>query len=274
MGARILVVEDTPHNLQLMTYLLAAYDHTVATAGTGEQAIELASAAPPDLIVMDLQLPGIDGYQALKTLRSVPELSSILVVAVTSFAMVGDRDRALEAGFDHYMTKPIDPETFVEEIHTRLPERLRGSPPVRGGVQAAHVTEPSEPAPHRRGAADVLVLDDSLVNQTLVRSVLEPYGYRVRTTFTVEAAIAAADEKCPDVVLSDLHVGHQRGTELLAHMRAVPTLSVVPFAFLTATADRLDPMLRDGTVRLIRRPIDPVALLDEVRVLLESRTGR
>ena len=127
MGARILVVEDTAHSMQLMTYLLSAYEHTVVEAGTGEQAIELASATAPDLVVMDLQLPGIDGFETLTALRSLPDRDVVPVIAVTSFAMVGDRDRALDAGFDHYLTKPIDPESFVEEINTRLPEQLRGT---------------------------------------------------------------------------------------------------------------------------------------------------
>jgi two-component system cell cycle response regulator len=273
MGARILIVEDTPHNLQLMTYLLESHGHTVVAANTGEQGIELARTARPDLVVMDLQLPGLDGYEALTALRTTSDLAAVPVVAVTSFAMVGDRDRALSAGFDHYMAKPIDPETFTEEINGRLPEQLRGSRPVPAGTEPAPTTDLPASGLDRHQGADILVLDDSLINQTLLRSMLEPHGYHVRTAFTVEQAITAAEDALPDLVLSDIHVGQQTGAELLSHVRRVPLLAVVPFAFITATADWQSPPLDGGTTRIIRRPIEPAALLNEVEALLNRRTG-
>jgi two-component system cell cycle response regulator len=271
MGARILLVEDTPHSLQLMTYLLTAYDHTVVAAATGEQGIAMASAAAPDLVVLDLQLPGIDGFETLTTLRFIFDRVAVPIIAVTSFAMVGDRDRALAAGFDHYMTKPIDPQTFTEEINVRLPTQLRGS--CRLPVGSDQSPPPPASSPPGCPGADVLILDDSLINQTLLRSMLEPHGYRVRTAFTVDEAISAAEDARPDLVLSDVHVGQQSGHDLLARLRAVPILTVVPFAFLSATTDWQDRHLGDGQVTLIRRPIDPAALLDEVEALLQQRTG-
>lgn len=275
MGGHILVVEDTPHNLELMTYLLEAHGHTVTAALTGEEGIKLATKTRPDLIVMDLQLPGIDGYQALAAVRSAAGLTTVPVVAVTSFAMVGDRDRALEAGFDDYLTKPIDPETFTADVDLRLPERLRGS--LRARPRPKRETE--EPAaPDRQeliaqGAADILVLNDSQTNQTLLRSVLEPYGYHVRTAFTVEDAVAAVEQRSPDLVLSDLHVSHQRGTDLLSYLRAAPILAQVSFAFLTATADAQDTCGFDPAVRVIRQPIEPEDLIDVVEALLRTKTG-
>lgn len=271
MGARILIVEDTPDSLQLMTYLLEAYGHTVDAAVTGELGIESARTSRPDLVVVDVQLPGIDGYQTLRALRALPGLDGVPVVAVTAFAMVGDRDRALDAGFDHYMTKPIDPETFTGEIDARLPARLHGSLPRSSATVPVPI--PELPVPDRNSSADILILDDSGMNQTLLRSILEPHGYRVRTAFTVEEAIAAAEDTPPDLVLSDIHVGRQNGGELLSWVRGVPTLTMVPFAFITATTDWQDPPFGDGSIRILRRPIDPAVLLDEVSALLSSRTG-
>lgn len=273
VGARILVVEDTPFSMQLISYLLTAHQHTVVEAVTGEQAIELASAAAPDLVLMDLQLPGIDGFETLAAVRAIPDREPVPVIAVTSFAMVGDRDRALRAGFDHYMTKPIEPESFVEEVNTWLPEELRGEDRPAQGTASGSATEPLRGPADCRGA-DILMLDDSDVNQTLVRSILEPHGYRVRTTSTVEEAIAAIEAIRPDLVLSDIHVGQQSGAELLSHLRAVPVLSVVPFAFLSATTDWQNPMLGDDQVPLIRGPIEPQALLTGVEQLLGRRMGR
>lgn len=129
MSARMLVVEDSANSMYLMTYLIQAHSYTVIPASSGEQALELARESYPDLVVMDLQLPGLDGYHALAALRSDPALRAVPVVAVTSFALVGDRDRILDAGFDHYMAKPIDPVTFVDEIDAYLPARLRSPAP-------------------------------------------------------------------------------------------------------------------------------------------------
>jgi two-component system cell cycle response regulator len=272
-GARILVVEDTPHSLQLMQYILQAHGHTVVAAVTGEEAVQFAQESCPDLVVMDLQLPGIDGYQALAALRGTPSLAAVPVVAVTSFAMVGDRDRALGAGFDHYMTKPIDPETFAAEIGACLPENRRGSPPVPDEDPEDHDGGPVEPGTTGRYTVDVLTLDDSPINQTLLRSVLEPHGYRVRTAFTVEEAIAAVEAERPDLVLSDIHVGRQSGTELLSYLRSVPSFAVLPFAFLTSTADWHHPLLEGGTAPVISRPIEPAALLEKVGALLPGELG-
>jgi two-component system, cell cycle response regulator len=220
-----------------------------------------------------VQLPGMDGYQTLKALRAIPDLEGVPVVAVTAFAMVGDRDRALAAGFDHYMTKPIDPETFTGEIDTCLPAQLHGSLPQPPAAEPSSIPERVAPRHSTRHRADILILDDSHINQALLRSMLEPHGYDVRTAFTVEEAIAAAEDTPPDLMLSDVHVGRQRGTDLLSRVRSIPSLTDVPFAFITATTDWQDSLLSDTSIRIIHRPIDPAALLDEVRNLLASRMG-
>jgi CheY-like chemotaxis protein len=128
-GARILAVEDTPHNLELMTYLLHASGHRVVAATTGAAGIAIARAERPDLIVLDLQLPDLDGHQVLAVLRADPGLARVPVVAVTAYAMVGDRDHALTSGFDGYLAKPFDPVTFAATIATFLPPDRRGHEP-------------------------------------------------------------------------------------------------------------------------------------------------
>jgi two-component system, cell cycle response regulator DivK len=127
--ARILVVEDYPDNLALMTYLLTAAGHDVRGAGTGRQTLEAAHDDPPDIVVLDIQLPDMDGYQVLTELRADPRTAHVPVVAVTAYAMVGDRDDALAAGFDGYLPKPITPRTFAQtvESHLRAPTRASES---------------------------------------------------------------------------------------------------------------------------------------------------
>jgi two-component system cell cycle response regulator len=124
--ARILAVEDTPHNLELMTYLLEAHGHSVVPATTAAEALELARAERPDLIILDVQLPDANGFDVLATVRADEYLHDVPTVAVTANAMVGDRDHALAAGFDGYLTKPIEPTTFARSIDLFLPGELRG----------------------------------------------------------------------------------------------------------------------------------------------------
>jgi two-component system, cell cycle response regulator DivK len=106
-SGRILVVEDNALNLKLVRDVLQVAGYEVVEATTGEQGIVLAIEGRPDLILMDLQLPGIDGSEALRSIRGDPRTKAIPVVAVSAFAMKADRERALREGFDGYLEKPI-----------------------------------------------------------------------------------------------------------------------------------------------------------------------
>lgn len=116
MPRRILVIEDNPQNLELMTYLLRAFGYTTLTATDGAEGIEVVRREKLDLIICDVHLPGIDGYEVAHQLKRDPMLRRIPLVAVTALAMVGDRDKVLSAGFDGYIDKPITPEIFVKQV--------------------------------------------------------------------------------------------------------------------------------------------------------------
>lgn len=116
MGKRILIVEDNDQNLYLATFLLQTNGYEVIAARHGREGLEKAKAEQPDLILMDLQLPEMDGYEATRLLKSTAETRQIPVVAVTSYAMIGDRDKALAVGCVGHIEKPIAPETFVSQV--------------------------------------------------------------------------------------------------------------------------------------------------------------
>jgi CheY-like chemotaxis protein len=120
VAGRVLLVEDNEANRYLATYLLEHAGFQVAHAANGESALALAAGGSFDLILMDLQLPGIDGYTVVRALRAMPELARVPIVAVTSFAMTGDREMALAAGCDGYIVKPIDPDVFIASIRRHL----------------------------------------------------------------------------------------------------------------------------------------------------------
>lgn len=112
----ILIVEDNVMNLELATDLLTRAGYSVQEAGSAEEGLRLARGQPPDLILMDLRLPGMDGYTALRRLREDSQTSGIPVVALTAQAMKGDQEAALKAGFDGYIPKPVDTRTFSQTI--------------------------------------------------------------------------------------------------------------------------------------------------------------
>ena len=133
MAARILVVEDNPANMELMGYLLQAGGHDLLCAHDGQEGIDLAEREHPEIVICDINLPRLDGYSVLHRMREHPDLKNIPCIAVTALAMVGDREKLLDAGFDGYISKPIDPETFVGCIESFLPDstgaHMRGVSP-------------------------------------------------------------------------------------------------------------------------------------------------
>ncbi len=121
MKPKVLVIEDNEQNLYLVTFLLELSGLEIIPARTGPQGLALANHIRPDLILLDIQLPGMDGYEVARQLKLIPSLADVPIVAVTSYAMEGDRDKGFAAGCVGYIEKPINPETFMAEIRPFLP---------------------------------------------------------------------------------------------------------------------------------------------------------
>ncbi len=125
MSRPILIIEDNTQNLYLMRFLLERHGFTVVTAQDGRQGIELACASTPLAILLDIQLPLMDGYAVARELRKCENLSGVPIIAVTSYAMPGDREKALQAGATDYIEKPIDPDTFVDRVRRHITDTKR-----------------------------------------------------------------------------------------------------------------------------------------------------
>jgi CheY-like chemotaxis protein len=121
MKTKVLLIEDNAQNRYLVTFLLEHRGYEVVHAETGPQGLRLAAEMQPALILLDIQLPGMDGYAVARALQADARLAPIPIVAVTSYAMVGDRERCLDAGAKGYIEKPINPDTFVDEVERFLP---------------------------------------------------------------------------------------------------------------------------------------------------------
>lgn len=120
MNNLVLLIEDNEQNRYLATFLLEKSGYAVVAASDGTQGIDLAERLRPRMILLDIQLPGMDGYAVARALREKPALHDVPIVAVTSYAMAGDREKTIAAGCNGYMEKPINPETFVSEIERHL----------------------------------------------------------------------------------------------------------------------------------------------------------
>ena len=124
MGAEfILVVDDNPVNLKLVRVLLENAGYQVSTAGDAEEALALLTSARPHLILMDLQLPGMDGLELTRNLKGNPETRDVIILALTAYAMKGDEQKALAAGCDGYIQKPIDTRTLPDRVAEALAKR-------------------------------------------------------------------------------------------------------------------------------------------------------
>lgn len=121
MSRCILVVEDQEDNRQILRDLLTHADYAVIEATTGDEGVRLAAEERPDLILMDIQLPGLDGYEAMRQIKGDPTLAAIPIIAVTSYALSGDEDKARAAGCDDYVTKPFSPRLLLAKVREYIP---------------------------------------------------------------------------------------------------------------------------------------------------------
>jgi CheY-like chemotaxis protein len=126
MNRTALIIEDNEQNAYLATFLLERRGYRVVLAPDGPTGVRLARDLRPDVILLDIQLPGMDGYDVARALRALDVLRLVPVIAVTSFAMVGDRERSLEAGCTGYIEKPVDPDTFVDLVEQFAPPPTAG----------------------------------------------------------------------------------------------------------------------------------------------------
>lgn|SRR3989442_10105949 len=257
--ARVLVIEDNPASLDLMTYLLKAFGHTPLSARDGLAGIEVARRERPDLVLCDIQLPGADGHEVCRQLKKDPELKNVPLVAVTAYAMVGDREKLLGEGFNGYLSKPINPQTFIDQVAPYLA--------ARAPVPPDEITVTHSGRSPKNHQTTILVVDNSPVNIDLSRSILEPFGYRVVAAKSVDEAMKRLEEEKPDLILSDLHMPRKDGFDFIQEVKNDSELRKIPFVFISSTVwgERERTLgLSLGADQFIIRPIEPRALIAEI----------
>lgn len=276
MPARILVIEDNPINLELMTFLLRAWQHEVMVARDGEAGLALARAQRPDLVVCDIQMAGMDGYEVARRLRADPALRHVPLVAVTAYAMVGDNDKSLAAGFDMHVTKPIDPAGFMASLQPLLPGRPAAPAPHEGPPEGTGADLPEHLRAPRQPCV-LLTVDDGPLNVEYKIDLLEAAGYELVPTHGVGEALQMLRTRAVDLVISDVVMPEGGGFELLRRLRSDAATRDLPFIFLTASArDEASRQrgLELGADGYLIRPLPAHELLLHIRQCLSASGQR
>jgi CheY-like chemotaxis protein len=273
MAARILLVEDNEMNRDMLSRRLARRGYQVATAVDGEAGIALARTEPPALVLMDMSLPGIDGWEATRRLKGDPATRAIPVIALTAHAMGGDRELALAAGCDDFDTKPIDLDRLLGKIEALLHDQVpvEATAPGRRGIAAPAPAEPTgaaetaaaTPPPatgERRHASLVLVVDDDPAVRDLMGRYLAREGFRVATAAGGEEGLRLARDLQPAAITLDVLMPGMDGWSVLGALKTDAATADIPVVMLTIVDDRhLGYAL--GAAEYLTKPIDRERLL-------------
>jgi two-component system cell cycle response regulator len=259
-GARatILVIEDNPKNRKLIRRLLEIHRFEVIEAADAETGIQMAIDCHPDLILMDIQLPRMDGLEATKILKGNPITAEINVIALTSYAMRGDSEKASSAGCDSYITKPINTRQFVEEIGCFLKQDV--TPEMRANSGG-------------NDRPKILIVDDEPMNLKLLSAKLKKDYTNIITASNGYDALQIAAEEVPDIVLLDIMMPEIDGFEVTRQLKAASGTKHIPIILITALDGHDYKVLgyEAGADEFLNKPINTVELLTRMKSLLDMK---
>jgi len=277
MAARILIIEDNQPNMDLISYLLTAFGHHPLAAYDGEQGVQLARSALPDLIVCDLHLPRLDGYGVVRALKADPATRAIPVLAASAMPVTDGGAALRVAGFDGHLPKSLEPDTLIPSLETYLPPHLRSAQQpdeYDSGV-------PAVPAAGAGAAATplrILLIDAAPANYGLTASLLSHFGYPLASVSDAGEAADCAGQHF-DLIVCDLD-GSAPGAVPFADgvLHAWPAL---PLVLLRAAADEnIEPLLSPRVPAspgapaahyVLTHPIEPLELAAAIAQCLEMQ---
>jgi CheY-like chemotaxis protein len=285
---RILLVEDNEVNRSMLSRRLQQKGYEVVGVESGEQCLELATASPPDLILMDIGLPGIDGWETTRRLRTSTVTSGIPVIGLSAHAQATDREKSLAVGCVEFETKPVHLPALLEKIVAALGARqaadetsiFDANPPqdVPGGTAVLRVADTVRPTKTvcPIGRKRILVVEDTDANRVMLRRRLEKQGFEVGEAADGRAALELARRETFDLMLLDIMMPELDGYQVLGELKADPNTAALPVIMISAL-DEMASVVRcieAGAEDYLTKPYDPVLLQARINACLDKRRLR
>ncbi|MDY7036811.1 MAG: response regulator [Thermodesulfobacteriota bacterium] len=256
----ILIVEDDELNMKLLKGLLSLDRYHVLEAVNAEIAMDLIQEHKPDLILMDIQLPGIDGLSATQIIKGNPEFKDISIVALTSFAMQGDEEKAFSAGCNGYITKPIETRSFLDQIS-----------------QFFTNSQIEEKSPNEKGSRPrILIVDDEPRNIKLLSAQIPADKYEIIKAYDGIEALEKTKKALPDLILLDIMMHKMNGYELTSSLKNDPKTAHIPIILITALDDSESRAkgLEAGAEEFLSKPVNSVEIMTRIESMLRLKQYR
>jgi two-component system cell cycle response regulator len=279
--ARILVVDDEPQNLELMEAMLLPSGYEVALADSGQEALAAAQRDKPDLVLLDLMMPGISGFEVCARLKGDPETRDIPVLFVSALSQAGDRERAIAAGGDDFLMKPVQRTDLLTRVEGLLKMKHMNRDLDRA-LASLHELElarhaeslPSAPAPPAATATDsatILVVDDEHLTRQLYADVLRQAGYAALEANSGPQALEIVRKETVDVVLLDIMMPGMSGLDVLDSLGELIPDSPVIIVTAHPSSDNAITALRLGAFDFMVKGFKNEVMLSAVSRALERR---